>query len=204
MQVVEATTANGVCTLRVRALPLPSQVASVLDSHADLLRRLFDAPVSASHPNAAHALDDAPEAASTSNGHVQEGAPPAGLSESGASDTAPGSLSSQASNAISSRARAGTEELVAGVQGSGIVEQKQQEHRSGKSSTQQRSSSGRELCDSSAEDLRDSGEFIRQAAEGVARDVEAFRGRLRAAAEDAGGSAPALLQQAWMLGPKQV
>jgi len=99
----------------------------------------------------------------------------------------------------------GTEELVARVQEFGIDERKQQEHKSGQSSTQQAgSNSGREHGDSSAEDSRDSSEFTRQAAEGAAKDVEAFRSRLRAAAEEAGGSAAALLQQAWMLGPKQV
>ena len=38
-QVVEATTANGLCTLRVKALPLPAQLASMLDNHKDLLSK---------------------------------------------------------------------------------------------------------------------------------------------------------------------
>jgi hypothetical protein len=38
-QVVEATTANGLCTIRVKAQPLPSQLASVLDAHVEVLRR---------------------------------------------------------------------------------------------------------------------------------------------------------------------
>ena len=37
-RVVEATTASGACTLRVRALPLPAALAAVLDQNADLLR----------------------------------------------------------------------------------------------------------------------------------------------------------------------
>lgn len=35
---VEATTANGACTLRVQALPLPAALATALDQNADLLR----------------------------------------------------------------------------------------------------------------------------------------------------------------------
>ena len=37
-RVVEATTASGACTLRVRALPLPAALAAALDQNADLLR----------------------------------------------------------------------------------------------------------------------------------------------------------------------
>lgn len=39
-RVVEATTPNGACTLRVRAVPLPAALAMALDQHADLLARL--------------------------------------------------------------------------------------------------------------------------------------------------------------------
>ena len=41
--VVEATTANGACTLRVAALPLPAPMATALDQNADLLRLGFTA-----------------------------------------------------------------------------------------------------------------------------------------------------------------
>ena len=41
--VVEATTANGACTLRVAALPLPASVATALDQNDDLLRLAFAA-----------------------------------------------------------------------------------------------------------------------------------------------------------------
>ena len=37
-QVVEATTANGVCTMRIRAVALPGAVATALDENADLIR----------------------------------------------------------------------------------------------------------------------------------------------------------------------
>lgn len=43
VQVVEATTANGVCTIRIKALPLPSQLASLLDNNADVLQRAVTA-----------------------------------------------------------------------------------------------------------------------------------------------------------------
>lgn len=35
---MEATTANGVCTLRIKAVALPGAVATALDEHADLIR----------------------------------------------------------------------------------------------------------------------------------------------------------------------
>ena len=38
MQVVEATTANGVCTIRIKATALPGPVATALDENADLIR----------------------------------------------------------------------------------------------------------------------------------------------------------------------
>lgn len=42
-QVVEGTTANGRCTLRVRAHPLPAAAASALEDSAELLRRMLAA-----------------------------------------------------------------------------------------------------------------------------------------------------------------
>lgn len=38
VQVVEATTANGVCTMRIKAVPLPGSVATAIDKSADLIR----------------------------------------------------------------------------------------------------------------------------------------------------------------------
>ena len=38
IQVVEATTANGVCTMRIKAVPLPGSVATAIDKSADLIR----------------------------------------------------------------------------------------------------------------------------------------------------------------------
>jgi hypothetical protein len=39
IQVVEATTANGVCTLRIRAHPLPQGIATALSENETLIRR---------------------------------------------------------------------------------------------------------------------------------------------------------------------
>lgn len=38
VQVIEATTANGVCTMRIKAVALPGAVATALDENADLIR----------------------------------------------------------------------------------------------------------------------------------------------------------------------
>ena len=38
VQVIEATTANGVCSMRIKALALPGAVATALDENADLMR----------------------------------------------------------------------------------------------------------------------------------------------------------------------
>lgn len=38
MQVVEATTANGVCTMRIKAVPVPGPVANAIDKSAELIR----------------------------------------------------------------------------------------------------------------------------------------------------------------------
>lgn len=43
IQVVEATTANGVCTLRIKAVALPGAVATALDENADLIRMMLAA-----------------------------------------------------------------------------------------------------------------------------------------------------------------
>ena len=37
-QVIEATTANGVCTMRIKAIPLPGPIATAIDKNADLIR----------------------------------------------------------------------------------------------------------------------------------------------------------------------
>ena len=43
LQVIEATTANGVCTIRIKAVALPGPVATALDENADLIRMTLSA-----------------------------------------------------------------------------------------------------------------------------------------------------------------
>lgn len=38
VQVVEATTANGMCTMRIKAVPLPGPIATAIDKNAELIR----------------------------------------------------------------------------------------------------------------------------------------------------------------------
>ncbi len=213
MQVVEATTANGLCTLRVRALPIPSQVASALDNHADLLRRLFDAP-SASAPLA--------EACSAPS----QGAAPASSEQN--SEAAQGDAVSlerlrlSENDGTERRSLDGSWTLLKHPAGSGAngsdkqrnapedaPEQQPQEgaQQVQSSSTQRKGEqhrNGNGAGSAEAEGRGGSGKVASAAAEGAARDVDAFRSRLRAAANEAGASAETLLQQAWLLGPKQV
>ena len=48
-QVVEATTANGVCTIRIKATALPGPVATALDENADLIRMTLAATSSSAN-----------------------------------------------------------------------------------------------------------------------------------------------------------
>lgn len=58
VQVLEATTANGVCTMRIKAVPLPGSIATVLDKNADLIRMTL-----ASSGQTSSAEEQAPDAA---------------------------------------------------------------------------------------------------------------------------------------------
>ena len=49
LQVIEATTANGVCTIRIKAVAMPGPMATALDENADLIRMTLTA--SNSSPN---------------------------------------------------------------------------------------------------------------------------------------------------------
>ncbi|MEW5299576.1 MAG: hypothetical protein WDW36_002577 [Sanguina aurantia] len=50
-RIVEATTPNGACTVRVRALPLPGSIAALLDANADLIQRLTAQPFTVHDPS---------------------------------------------------------------------------------------------------------------------------------------------------------
>lgn len=80
IRAVEATTPNGACTLRVRAVPLPAAVAMALDQNADLLARLS---TSTSASGSGASSSEAPTAA-VSNGVAHAGA--AGGSGGGAEE----------------------------------------------------------------------------------------------------------------------
>lgn len=198
-KVVEATTANGLCTIRVRALPLPAQLASILDNHADLLMRTFASERDAlaesnalSHSNAGnignvsdsqHAgsavPEQAPSAASEAaetNGHSSTRLDLEGLKRSDAGLVASGlSLQDSASRSESAVQSSGTDPQP------GSQQEQQQQHAS------------------SAGDLARS-----VARRGKSADIGQLQKALMAAAKEAGPPAEELLQRAWMLGPHRV
>ncbi|CAL8464184.1 g3719 [Coccomyxa elongata] len=210
-KVVEATTANGLCTLRVRALPLPSQVTSVLDNHSDLLQRLMDAPAAAA---AAGIQNTSSHGAAFPGRSPHQGAPQGGgLAEGVACLSLSDDAQRQASDAswtllnhpADSSAGGSREEPAAASDASAQAELQQERSAPGGSSKQEGAPSANEAGSSSAPAaVGHSNGDGPAAAEGVAGDVEAFQGRLRAAADEAGTLAGALLQRAWLLGPKQV
>ncbi|GAB4820198.1 hypothetical protein N2152v2_007244 [Parachlorella kessleri] len=77
-RVVEATTPNGACTLRVRAVPLPAALAVALDQHTSLLARLSGGPAQATRTDAEQPLLAAPRPPSPANGDLAGTDPVAG------------------------------------------------------------------------------------------------------------------------------
>jgi hypothetical protein len=198
VQVVEAITANGLCTIRVRALPLPAKLASILDNHEDLLRRTFASERDelaasnalqhdisrATQPYDSSAAPEQAPAASLapveSNGHSS--AAPELCSTGGTSDgpqflnlsledKAPDSASESASKAAGHRNSANPAGLV-------------------QSGQQHAASTG--------------GDQHGAAQRGKSADIGQLQSRLHAAAKEAGTAAEDLLQRAWMLGPRRV
>lgn len=198
VQLVEATTANGLCTIRVRALPLPAKLASILDNHEDLLRRTFaserdelaasnalrhDISTAPQPYDISAAPEQAPAASLApieSNGHSS--APPELHSTGGTSDElqfsnftlevkAPHSASESASKAAGHGNSANPAGLV----------QNEQQHAS-----------------STGGDQHDA------AQRGKSADIGHLQSRLHAAAKEAGTAVEDLLQRAWMLGPRRV
>ncbi|CAK0786123.1 hypothetical protein CVIRNUC_009336 [Coccomyxa viridis] len=202
-KVVEATTANGLCTVRVRALPLPAQLASILDNHKDLLSRSFasehDEPRTSSpaaadcgnadpeHGSSTNGCHDSlagpqPDGAYTdstgaldSNGHSSAAADSQRSEHAQAEDLALSSLSLLSNTAANSEASAGRRD-----QGS---------HPESQQAEQQHSSSAPEGSRGVAAQHRKSA------------DIGQLRARLRAAAQDAGAGVDDLFRRAWMLGP---
>ena len=205
-------TANGLCTLRVRALPLPSQVTSVLDNHTDLLQRLIEAPATAATADmqdtrscGSTVLGPSPHQETPQGGALAEGV--SGLSlEGDALRNASDASWTLLDHPTGSAASQSPEQLSAASHASALAEEEQtQRSAHAGASKQEVAVSAREAVASTApvEEGHGNGEGS-VAVEGAAGDVEAFRGRLRAAVDEAGGSASALLQRAWLLGPRQV
>ena len=204
-------TANGLCTLRVRALPLPSQLTSVLDNHTDLLQRLIEAPATAATADmqdtrscGSTVLGPSPHQETPQGGALAEGV--SGLSlEGDALRNASDASWTLLDHPTGSAANQNQEQLPAASHASALAEEQTQRSAHAGASKQENAVSAREAVASTApvEEGHGNGEGS-LAVEGAAGDVEAFRGRLRAAVDEAGGSGSALLQRAWLLGPRQV
>ncbi len=204
-------TANGLCTLRVRALPLPSQVTSALDNHTDLLQRLFEAPA----PAVAADVQNIGSRGATLSGHSphRETAQGGALAEGLSGLSLKGDAQRHASDAswtlldhpTGSAASRSQEQPPAASLASALAEEEQERSAHAGASKQEVAPSASKAERSSAlvEEGHSNGEGS-IAVQGAAGDVEAFRGRLRAAVDEAGGSGSALLQRAWLLGPRQV
>lgn len=197
---MEATTANGLCTVRVRALPLPAQLASILDNHKDLLSRSFankhDEQKASPHATADR-HDAAPEHGSSSNG-CPDGLAGQQLHSVGASDS--NGHSSIAANSQKAehahaedlglgglslqRKSAADAETVAGRRDQGSPPGSQQ-------AEQQHSSSAPEGSQGAAQHRKSA-------------DIGQLRARLLAAAKEASTGVEELFRRAWMLGPHRV
>ena len=59
LQVIEATTANGVCTIRIKAVAMPGAIATALDENADLIRMTLTASNSSPNEERTDALSTA-------------------------------------------------------------------------------------------------------------------------------------------------
>ena len=203
---MEATTANGLCTVRVRALPLPAQLASILDNHSDLLSRSFASEhdeLRTSSPTAASRGNANPEHGSSfngchdsvagphpggayrdstgaiySNGHSSIAAESQKAEHAHAKDLGIGSLSLENNTAADSEASAGKRNR-------GSPPESQQ-------AEQQHSSSAPEGSRGAAAHPRKSA------------DIGQLRARLLAAAKEAGTGVEDLFRRAWMLGPHRV
>ena len=182
-QVVEATTANGLCTLRVKALPIPAQLAAILGNHEDLLMRTFaserdDLAHSSSSPDQ-HASSASEQASITaeSNGHSVAGShsTSAAAGSSGNVDLSSLSLTENAAESDSQTNSTGQEGTAA----------KQTD------SDQQHASSAGGIEQSRADQVKSA-------------DIGHLQDRLQVAAKEAGQPVQDLFQRAWMLGPHRV
>ena len=186
-QVVEATTANGLCTLRVKALPIPAQLASILGNHEDLLMRTFAGERDdLAHSNGLHgqpASSAAPQqaaevtAVAESNGHSKAGPD--------SSSTPTGSCHRADLSSLSLHDKAD--------EAAGHVKSKGQEGAAPAQpeADQQHASSAGDLEQSRAQQVKSA-------------DIGHLQDRLKAAAKEAGLPVQELFTRAWMLGPHRV
>ena len=198
LQVVEATTANGLCTVRVAALPLPAAVASVLDGAGDVLRRSLlvrrdgsRQPVLDSRA-AQHAHSSTAEACcSSSNGAAEEA--PASQSQHAQPDGAAGTLgSSEGGERMNRDVHAGSVPTNGATVEPGLPEP---------------AGRHRPVSQGADEEADSSGHVYLEADEVAAEagsELSSLQQRLHAAVAEAGGDAAELLRRAWLLGPKQV
>ena len=198
VQVVEATTANGLCTIRVRALPLPAKLASILDNHEDLLRRTLASERDELAASNALQHDISTATQPYDSSAAPEQAPAASLApveSNGHSSAAPelhstGNTSEepQISNlTLEDKAPDSASESAGKAAGHGNstnpagLEQSKQQHAL---------STGADQHDASQR--------------GKSADIGQLQSRLHAAAKEAGTAVEDLLQRAWMLGPRRV
>ena len=170
--------------MRVRALPIPAQLASILGNHEDLLMRTFaserddlatsNALLHSNGTHGQHASSAVPEQAhvpSEHNGHSIAAA---------ASPTANPDLSS-----LSLRDRVNES---ANLADSRPHTEKERKHLDGE---EQHPSSSGDLEQSRAQQVKSA-------------DIGHLQARLKAAAKEAGQAAQDTFQRAWMLGPHRV
>ena len=180
---VEATTANGLCTLRIRAVALPGAVAIALDENMDILRQTLLGAEAADDSSGTG--DDSPNgqadaAASSSNGPGEEHAQ-AATSNGGAAEgqAAPGGQAAAEGQAAHHPAAQPAEAC---------------------SSEQDTERALRSLAlDAASTSGLDADQAFRKAGK-----LGMLHKRLEAAAAEAGGQALHHLQRVWALGPKRV
>ena len=186
-QVVEATTANGLCTLRVKAMPIPAQLASILGNHEDLLMRTF-----------ASERDDLAQSNSAPGQHAGSGAPEQALKPSAAAESNGHSKAGSDSNSAPADLNGGVDLTSLSLQDNtpesgSHTESKGQQGKAGKhpEEDQQHASSAGDLEQSRAQQVKSA-------------DIGHLQDRLKTAAKEAGQPVQDLFQRAWMLGPHRV
>ena len=203
---MEATTANGLCTVRVRALPLPAQLASILDNHKDLLSRSFASEHDAlriSSPTAADSGNADPEHGSSSNGcHDSRAGPQPDGAYTDSTGAVDSNGHSSAAADIHRPEHAQAEDL--GLGRLSLLS---------KTAADSETSAGRRDQSSPPESWQAEQQHSSSAPQGSqgaaaqhrkSADIGQLRARLRAAAQDAGAGVDDLFRRAWMLGPHRV